>query len=217
MLVYVKNDLKELTERIVESLDIDTRSMRVLDIGCADIRAYSIFLMSAFGKYEGIDINRKFLSIARDRISDYATATVILGNVEDLPYANTSFDFIVCHNSLAYTKKKKAVQEIVRVLKKGGYCLSLYNNCLSYSFRKMIIRETKPLPYEILHSVIVILNTLVLRYSGIPFFHTTYNTFKEARTLLNSDGIDVKFVRKDRIRADIWKIAVINFLFQKRY
>jgi ubiquinone/menaquinone biosynthesis C-methylase UbiE len=207
--------LKKILEEIVVKYKIDTNSASVLDVGCADIRPYSSFLISKFYKYEGIDTNQKILNNAQKKIEDEPNATISFGNVEKLNYSDNSIDVVVCNNVLAYTDKKKAVREILRVLKKNGVCISLYNNTIDYSLLKIIKKQTKPMLYEISHSVAVIINTVLWKLTRLKVFHTTFNTKKELKHLLMSRDIMVIFIEKQKIPTGFIPMSVINFMFRK--
>ena len=207
--------LKQMLEKLIFEYGIDTKKSTVLDIGCSDLRPYSRFLISSFKEYQGIDISPNFISAAQDKIKNESTATVNVGNIEQLEYQGSSIDLIVCNNMLAYTDKKKAIKEILRVLKKGGVCISLYNNTIDYSLLKIIKKQTKPVLLEIIHSLTVISNTILFQLVGLKFFHTTYGTEKEFTKLLNKYCTEIVFINREKVPYVPFPISVINFMFKK--
>jgi len=55
-----------------------------------------------------------------DKVSDYNPD--IVGDVHDLPFEDNSVDAVICMNVLEHVEEpQKAVKEIYRVLKPGGY------------------------------------------------------------------------------------------------
>ncbi len=208
-------NLAQLLIDVLLELKIGTEAIDVLDIGCSDLRPYSKFLISAFNSYQGIDANSKFIDAAQKKIQDKSNAIVEVGNIEQLKYKTNSIDLVVCNNMLAYTNKKKAIQEILRVLKHDGLCISLYNNTLDYSLLKIIKKQTKSVLYEIIHSLIVIINTKIYQMTGLKFFHTTYSTEKEFNKLLHRYKAKIICMEKKKIPYDPYSISVINFVFKK--
>jgi ubiquinone/menaquinone biosynthesis C-methylase UbiE len=75
----------------------------------------------------GIDYNQKMVQKTRKRLKGIVSADrIIQGDVEHLPYPDDAFDTII--NTFAFTAYpdgKKALQEMLRVLKPGGSLLLL--------------------------------------------------------------------------------------------
>ncbi len=73
----------------------------------------------------GIDFNHNMVEIARKNLSRMGVnATILLANVEELPFPDNYFDTIV--NTMAFTgypDGKQAMLEFYRVLKEGGRLL----------------------------------------------------------------------------------------------
>lgn len=207
--------LKKILIQKLDTCQAVLENKRVLDIGCADLRPYSLFLASNALEYKGIDISERFILLAKNRLPGVPNVSLEIGKAESLPYENDSIDIVVCNNMLAYTDKPKAICEILRVLKKGGLCISLYNNTIEYSLMKMVCRQTKPLPKEILHSMVVILNTLCCRWVKKKFFHTTCNSVHELKGLLDSMNVEPLLLETMRIQTACFPIKVINFIFKK--
>lgn len=71
----------------------------------------------------GMDICENFLRIARRRVEAKGVSNLVLvgGDAESLPFADETFDRILCSGVLLLLQdKKSAVCEMHRVLKKGG-------------------------------------------------------------------------------------------------
>lgn len=78
----------------------------------------------------GVDYSQAMLNTAQDRIKAMKlhNTTLRRGDVLHLPYTNNSFDGVLSMNGLhCFPNKKKALAEIFRVLKPGGFfCGSFY-------------------------------------------------------------------------------------------
>jgi len=94
------------------------RGTRLLDIGCGSGLAAQ--LAAKLGAYvTGIDASKAELVIARERVpaGDFRS-----GEMEELPYADASFDVVTGFNSFQYAENPvNALREARRVVKAGGY------------------------------------------------------------------------------------------------
>ena len=180
-----------------------------MDIGCGPLRPYSEFLISKFPNYTGGELDERCVRIAQDMTG--GRVEIRRGNIEELSFGSGSLSLVVCNDMLAYTNKKKAISEIWRVLKNGGVCISLSNDSIEYSLRKMIW-PNKVWPVEVIHSIVVIVNTMFARILKLKFFRTTFNTRKELAELLGEHLLSRKEVWEDRrMRGH----RTVNFVFEK--
>ncbi|MCL5010769.1 MAG: class I SAM-dependent methyltransferase [Patescibacteria group bacterium] len=114
---------------------------RVLEIGCG----VGHFLNSLFGLNRnlvlfGLDQSQKMLELGRKK---HPVFHFNQGAAENLPYANTDFDFVFMIDSFYYfSDKQKAVGEASRVLKPGGY-LFIYTPCVDRLFTRFLAWLTK--------------------------------------------------------------------------
>ncbi len=91
----------------------------VLEVGCGPGQ-FSKRLLGAGAKLKAIDINKKFILKLQKRHGD----TFELCSVLDLKYKDNSFDRIVLFDVLHHIPEyMKAVSEMHRVLKPGGYAI----------------------------------------------------------------------------------------------
>jgi len=148
-------------------------TLDLLDVGCADGRAYSRALRAYAGHYVGVELSYGAIAGAREHLGE--ACPLVNGNAECLPFADDSFDAVFLNDMLAYCDKPRVLREVSRVLRPGGVAVSLHNNGLGWSLYKMRHPE-KPLPVEWAHSLVVIVNTLLYRMTGLRLFHTTFNT-----------------------------------------
>ena len=92
---------------------------RVLDVGCAAGRDSQWFVQNGF-EVVGIDIAPTFIVMARRHVPEAIFHEM---GVEDLTFADESFDGVWCSCVLIHLSKesvREAVQQMLRVLKPGG-------------------------------------------------------------------------------------------------
>ena len=102
------------------------RARRVLDLGCGNGHPLEV-VQSAHpaNRYWGIDFSEDLLELARAR--KLAGCDLRRGDARALPYPDAFFDLLYSErcliNILDWKGQKKALTEIQRVLRPGGYCL----------------------------------------------------------------------------------------------
>lgn len=91
-----------------------------LDVGCGTGELIDIILKQEPGKrFTGIDISDEMIRIADEKLD--GAASFIVGDSEDLPFDDCSFDVVICNHSFHhYPAPEKVLVEIRRVLKGGG-------------------------------------------------------------------------------------------------
>jgi arsenite methyltransferase len=113
----------ELTERLGRMLNLEPRT-RVLDVA-AGRGTSALTLATRFGcEVIGLDYSWRNIEAAKRDASERGlskTVTFYCGDAERLPFADGSFDAIVCECALcAFPNKQSAAAEFVRVLRSGG-------------------------------------------------------------------------------------------------
>ena len=210
-----KNNQALIADKLKNLLNAHPEKYRsnVLDVGCADLRPYSEFLIETFDAYSGIDSNASFVEMAKGKLKRWPTAkaNILNCNAEKLTFPDNSFDVIVLIDMLAYTDKNCVLREMTRILKAGGLGISLSNNTIDYSFHK-IFHPSKIWLVEFLHSLAVIVNTFFYKLFKIRIFHTTYNSEKEIEGLLKKILFSKTKVWKDK---NALSLRTINFLVEK--
>ncbi|TDJ37493.1 MAG: class I SAM-dependent methyltransferase [Gammaproteobacteria bacterium] len=101
---------------------------RVLDLGCGEGRHAITAYLHADVQVIGLDLRRGDIDIARGRFSDFEDPNAagksldfIVGSGLTLPFADASFDRVICSEVLEHIHNYQAVlREIQRVLKPGG-------------------------------------------------------------------------------------------------
>ena len=98
-----------------------TSNNSILDVGCAKGFMLHDFMLAIPGiKIAGIDISSYAISKAMDSVKKY----VKVANATDLPYENSTFDYVISINSihnLPVDECAKALKEIQRVSRKGSF------------------------------------------------------------------------------------------------
>jgi ubiquinone/menaquinone biosynthesis C-methylase UbiE len=97
---------------------------RLLDLGCGAGGSMARFAanQSATGWRCGLDISEAMLRSGRELFEERAErATWALGDAATLPFATSSFDFVISANALSHRDRMECVyREIRRVVKSGG-------------------------------------------------------------------------------------------------
>jgi ubiquinone/menaquinone biosynthesis C-methylase UbiE len=100
--------------------------MRVLDAGCGNGRHLCESFRTSGVEVVGVDLNREDLSKAGEMLSLMAGEEkrrwiVAQADVTGLPFADGSFDVVICSEVLEHIEDNRAaVAELVRVLMPGG-------------------------------------------------------------------------------------------------
>ena len=91
----------------------------VLDLGCGNGNVIHLLKSRISAKYYGLDISEKMIEEAKKRFGNEVELCV--GDAENLPYEDHTFDLIICNASFHhYTRAEKAVAEMKRVIKPDG-------------------------------------------------------------------------------------------------
>lgn len=100
---------------VLENLDLvaDWRDLAVLEIGCGS-GLLSAHIAALGARAYSIDIIKP---------KSCATSQFAVGDIEAMPFAAETFDVILSCSSLQYVQHARAIGEINRVLKKGGWLL----------------------------------------------------------------------------------------------
>ncbi len=108
-----------------------------LDIGCG-AGAYLEELVTMGYRATGVDLSPEMLASCSRRFASLGPSTptvdLLLGDIENLPAGDKQFDLVLCIGVLGYLlADEKALAEILRVLKPGGYVLINVTNLYSLS------------------------------------------------------------------------------------
>ena len=135
---------------------IFTRDVRpgkkILDAGCG-IGFWVQELSELGGDIQACDISETSIKITDKRIKLYGLrASIVVANVECLPYQDESFEHINCQGVIHHTPDTAAcIREFNRILKPGGTaCLSVYYEPLYFS-NKVLFRMITWMARVLLH------------------------------------------------------------------
>ena len=132
----IMNDLMSLgTHRLIKRFTIELSGLRqgnrVLDLagGTGDLSIRFSPIVGKEGHVVLADINAAMLKVGRDRIVDrglQSNITVAQSDAEYLPFADNCFDCVcIAYGLRNVTRKERALESIIRVLKPGGRVLVL--------------------------------------------------------------------------------------------
>jgi ubiquinone/menaquinone biosynthesis C-methylase UbiE len=118
----------EATEKICTLSNLNEKS-HVLDLACGT-GTTSFFLSRKYKcKITGIDISNSLIDVAIKNLKKFKKNAKITFEVADafkIPYPDNTFDFVIAQAFfILIDEKEKALNEIYRVLKSGGYFGSL--------------------------------------------------------------------------------------------
>jgi len=103
-------------------------SDRILDLGCGEGRHAITAYMLEDVQSVGVDLSLKDLQTTRERFNEFRDADndnkclcISVANGQRLPFADNSFDKVICSEVLEHIPEyRKVLAEITRVLKTGG-------------------------------------------------------------------------------------------------
>ncbi len=127
----------------------------------------------------GIDLSPAMLDLARRRVATLGRAvTLIEGDAQSLPFADTSFDTVVSTLTLcSIPDERRAVQEVWRVLRPGGRFIAL---------------EHVGSPQPIIHGIERLLEPLAIRYQAD-------HLLREPAAAAEAAGFTVERVERSRL------------------
>jgi ubiquinone/menaquinone biosynthesis C-methylase UbiE len=122
---------RELKE-IVTDLPLQDGN-RVLDVACGD-GSYSAWLAERVrptGLCVGFDLAVEYLHDAAEHVGNSNACELVAAKLEELPFARDSFDLIFCaHSLVSLPEPVAALQQMRRLVKKGGLVVVLENDAL---------------------------------------------------------------------------------------
>lgn len=121
-------EMRRRLELVTEILSAQIQKMDnpdVLECGCGPGNILEL-LAPLRCKLTGLDLNQRYLELASEKVP---RATLIDGNVEQLPFADASFDIVYAVGVFQYLNDEhSAAREISRVTKDGGFALISFAN-----------------------------------------------------------------------------------------
>ena len=148
----------------ITNIHNEKNDIKILDVGCGTGEFISnLGPQFKEAEFYGVDLSSDMIKIAKSKLERNGVSLKV-GDVENLPYEDNSFDIITCSHSFHhYPNKDKAAREMHRVLKKGG--------------RVMIVDGCRDVPFG---RVIFDIVTLLEKHVYHLFAHEFENIFSEA-------------------------------------
>jgi ubiquinone/menaquinone biosynthesis C-methylase UbiE len=126
---------KESALRILTTF-ANGRALNVLDIGCGPGILMKDVLQRGH-QATGLDIAETMIREAEETLHDYIPhrARCVVGDAENLPFQDGSFDAVLCIGVLQFLPKTaKSISEISRILKEGGVAIISLPNILQINY-----------------------------------------------------------------------------------
>ena len=133
---------KVYRHKLYHKVNLKTKK-NILDIGCGTGAVTLDLAQSTKGQVIGIDIDSEKLKEAKKVLSNFSNIRLMKANVLDLPFEDEHFDLVVFNIVLMHIDSKsqdKAMSEMVRVTKKGGFILA----SLEPDYASMIVYPDEP-------------------------------------------------------------------------
>lgn len=112
------------TKQLLELCQI-TRAREVLDVGCGTGVGPAYIARMHDCRVVGVDLSPRMIEWARRRVREDGVEDRVelrIADALDLPFETDRFDVVVCESVLAFVgDKARAIRELVRVTKPGGY------------------------------------------------------------------------------------------------
>ncbi len=114
----------EASDTLLSRAHINKNS-HILDVGCGAGHTMSHIVKNYGCRVTGVDISEDALSRAEgiyQKEPEFLKFTFKKASVENLPFADNSFDVVLCESVLVFVNDKaKALREMARVTKVGGF------------------------------------------------------------------------------------------------
>ena len=144
---YANESLKKFAERetakrylLVDAVK-DLKVERVLDLGCGAGQELLPFLEKTEAVCVGIDSAEMLGKVTAEMFANEDRAVFIRAEGENPPFADESFDVVLCRVALPYMNNRKTIAEVSRILKPNGVFL-LKTHAPPFYF-KMILERSK--------------------------------------------------------------------------
>lgn len=133
-------------QKIIKALDPKSGE-KVLDLGCGS-GVYSKYIVEKGGLLTAVDLSKGYLVRTKNIVGMAKSAVFVEADAENLPLLGNSFDKALCTEVIEHTQSpEKAIEELARVLKPGGYLVistpSKYSPMnVAYSLKRIVRRFT---------------------------------------------------------------------------
>ncbi|MER1986481.1 MAG: class I SAM-dependent methyltransferase [Solibacillus sp.] len=162
----------------------------ILDVGCGTGQTAAYLSQKYGANVTGIDMNPVMVEKAKKRMSKNDLSVNLLQcAVEEIPFPNQYFDFIISESVLSFVDKPRALDEIFRLLKKGGRFIAI-EQTMNWQLEKTEENEIKQ--FYGLDSLLLEQDWLtLLQQAGFEEIHILQNSAIESEPDFHySDAID---------------------------
>ncbi|SFC89174.1 Methyltransferase domain-containing protein [Bacillus sp. 491mf] len=112
-----------LTKQILTQLSLGPYT-KLLEIGCGTGRTASYIVKQYGSVVSAVEMNETMIEKAKKRWNkDGVNIELIKGSAETLPFRDEVFHIVLGESVLAFTNKRKTIDECYRVLQRGGVLL----------------------------------------------------------------------------------------------
>jgi SAM-dependent methyltransferase len=101
----------------------DLNIERVLDLGCGPGQELIPFIERTGAHCVGVDLAAELGKVTAETFPDQGRAGFVRANGGSLPFADESFDVVICRVALPYMHNRDTIAETARVLKPNGVFL----------------------------------------------------------------------------------------------
>ncbi|MEM3788652.1 MAG: class I SAM-dependent methyltransferase, partial [Candidatus Bathyarchaeia archaeon] len=133
---YAPEEPDELIIGIVKLLR-KRKALKVLDLGCGAGRHVVYMAMQSFEAY-GADMSKTGLKKTKERLkANGLNASLVRCDMKLLPFINSSFDVVICLNTIYHQRFKEIKQtigEIHRILKSRGLFIVNFHSKRSHRY-----------------------------------------------------------------------------------
>ncbi|CQR46004.1 Ubiquinone/menaquinone biosynthesis C-methyltransferase UbiE [Paraliobacillus sp. PM-2] len=112
------------TKYIMDQLQLKPEEP-ILDVGCGTGQTLDYLAKNLPNPLFGVDQHQGMLTKAKKRLETHPTVTLKKANIENLPFTDNFFGFILSESVTAFTPIDQALQEYARTLKKNGTLILL--------------------------------------------------------------------------------------------
>lgn len=131
-------------QQTIMSLLKQLKRGKILDVGCGPGMMVEFCVREGYS-YTGIDISPRMIELCRKKFIQLEAAEFLVGKLQALPFADASFDVLLCMGALEYVPIEEdgiAIKEMARIIKPGGVLIiSFLNQNSPYWFWHQQIRS----------------------------------------------------------------------------